>query len=179
MKEVGRLEKILDDIHTYTRDESLAFKEWDLRDILEESLSMVSEEIHAEGIQLVKQFAEKLPKVRGDYHQLKQAFSHLISNAYQAMNGKGKLSIRIHPISKNGSSFIRVEVEDTGKGIDPENLHNIFNPFYSTKDGRLGLGLPIVHKIIISHQGQIEVDNHPREGVTFIITLPATEERKE
>jgi two-component system sensor histidine kinase HydH len=178
IKEVGRLEKILDDIHTSTRDESLAFKEWDLRDILEESLSMVSEEIHAEGIQLVKQFAEKLPKVRGDYHQLKQAFSHLISNAYQAMNGKGKLSIRIHPISKNGSSFIKVEVGDTGKGIDPENLHNIFNPFYSTKDGRLGLGLPIVHKIIISHQGQIEVDNHPREGVTFIITLPATEERK-
>ena len=179
IKEVGRLEKILDDIHTYTRDESLAFKEWDLRDILEESLSMVSEGIHAEGVQLVKQFAEGLPKVKGDYHQLKQAFSHLISNAYQAMNGKGTLSLRIHPISKNGSSFIRVEVKDNGKGIDPENLHNIFNPFYSTKDTRLGLGLPIVHKIIISHQGQIEVDNHPGEGVTFIITLPATEERKE
>jgi signal transduction histidine kinase len=89
------------------------------------------------------------------------------------------LSVRIHPLSKNGSSFIRVEVEDTGKGIDPENLHNIFNPFYSTKDGRLGLGLPIVHKTIISHQGHIEVDNHPGEGVTFIITLPAIEEKME
>jgi two-component system sensor histidine kinase HydH len=175
IKEVARLEKILDDIHTYTRDESLAFKEWDLRDIFEESLSMVSEGVYAEGIQLVKQFTGELPRVRGDYHQLKQAFSHLISNAYQAMNGKGTLSIRIHPLSKNGSSFIRVEVEDTGNGIDPENLHNIFNPFYSTKDTRLGLGLPIVHKIITSHRGQIEVDNHPGEGVTFIITLPAAE----
>jgi signal transduction histidine kinase len=179
IKEVARLEKILDDIRTYTHDESLAFKEWDLRDIFEESLSMVSEGVHPEGIQLVKQFAEGLPKVKGDYHQLKQAFSNLISNAYQAMNGKGTLSIRIHPISKNGSSFIRVEVEDTGDGIDPENLPNIFNPFYSTKEARLGLGLPIVHKIITSHHGQIEVDNHPREGVNFIITLPATEERKE
>ena len=140
---------------------------------------MVSEGVHPEGIQLVKQFAEGLPKVKGDYHQLKQAFSNLISNAYQAMNGKGRLSIRIHPYSKNGSSFIRVEVEDTGNGIDPENLHNIFNPFYSTKESHLGLGLSIVHKIIASHHGQIEVDNHPREGVTFIITLPATEERKE
>ena len=172
IKEVGRLEKILDDIHTYTHDESLAFKEWDLRDILEESVSMVSEGFHGEGIQIVKQFAEEPPKVRGDYHQLKEAFSNLISNAYQAMDGKGTLSIRIHPISKDGSSFIRVEVQDTGNGIDPENLHNIFNPFYSTKDARLGLGLPIVHKMILSHRGQIEVDNNLGEGVTFIITLP-------
>jgi signal transduction histidine kinase len=172
IKEVERLERILDDIHTYTHDESLAFKEWDLRDILEESVSMVSEGFHGEGIQIVKQFAEEPPKVRGDYHQLKEAFSNLISNAYQAMDGKGTLSIRIHPISKDGSSFIRVEVQDTGNGIDPENLHNIFNPFYSTKDARLGLGLPIVHKIILSHRGQIEVDNTPGEGVTFIITLP-------
>jgi len=177
IKEVSRLEKILDDIHNYTRDESFAFKELDLQHILEDSLSMVSEGVQGEGIQLVKEFAEELPKVRGDYHQLKQAFSNLISNAYQAMDGKGKLSIRIHPISKDGSPFIRVEVEDTGKGIDPENLHNIFNPFYSTKEAHLGLGLPTVHKIIISHHGQIEVDNRPGEGVTFIITLPATEER--
>ena len=129
----------------------------------------------AAGIQLVKQFAEKLPKVRGDYHQFKQAFFNLISNAYEAMNGKGTLSIRIHPISKNGSSFVRVEVEDTGNGIDPENLHHIFNPFYTTKETRLGLGLPIIHKIVLSHQGQIEVDNRPGKGVTFIITLPAQE----
>jgi two-component system sensor histidine kinase HydH len=175
IKEVGRLEKILDDIHTYTHDESLAFKEWDLRDILEESLSMVSEGVHGEGIQIVKQFIEGLPRVKGDYHQLKQAFSNLMSNAYQAMNGKGTLSLRIHRLSKDRSSFIRVEVEDTGGGIDPENLHNIFNPFYSTKEARLGLGLSIVHKIIISHRGQIEVDNHPGEGVAFIITLPAQE----
>ena len=67
------------------------------------------------------------------------------------------------------------ELEDTGGGIDPENLRNIFNPFYSTKDAHLGLGLPIVHKIIISHRGRIEVDNHPGEGATFIITLPAWE----
>jgi signal transduction histidine kinase len=179
IKEVTRLEKILDDIRTFTHDESLAFKEWDLREIFEESLSMVSEGFRPEGIHLVKQFAEGLPKVKGDYHQLKQAFSNLISNAYQAMNGKGTLSIRLYPVSKNGSSFIRIEVEDTGNGIDPENLHNVFNPFYSTKEAHLGLGLPIVHKIITSHHGQIEVDNQPREGVNFIITLPVTEERKE
>ncbi len=179
MIEVGRLERILDDLYNYTRNGSMVYQECDLKNILEDTLSMVSEKFDDEGMVIVKEFAEDLPKIDGDYHQLKQAFFNMIGNSYQAMDGKGTLSIRIHPISKNGSSFIRVEVEDTGKGIDPENLHNIFNPFYSTKDGRLGLGLPIVHKIIISHQGQIEVDNHPGESVTFIVTLPTTEERED
>jgi len=178
IKEVTRLEKILDDIHTYTRHESSAFQEWDLRDIFEESLSVASKGVHGGGIRIVREFAEGLPRVKGDYHQLKQAFSHLISNAYQAMNGSGTLFIRIHPVSKNGTSFIRAEVQDTGNGIDPENLHNIFNPFYSTKEAHLGLGLPTIHKSIISHQGRVEVDNHPGVGVNFIITLPVVQEKK-
>ena len=178
MIEVGRLERILNDLYNYTRNESMVYQECDLRNILEDTLSMISEKFDDEGIVIVKEFAEDLPKINGDYHQLKQAFFNMISNAYQAMNVKGTLSIRIHPISKNGSSFIRVKLEDNGKGIDPENLHNIFNPFYSTKESGPGLGLPIAHKIIISHRGQIEVDNYPGESVTFIITLPAIEERK-
>jgi signal transduction histidine kinase len=172
-KEVSRLEKILNDLLNYTRDESMAFKELDLRDVLEESLSMVAEEIRTGRIQLVKEYGEEIPKVMGDSHQLKQTFFNLINNACQAMKGKGTLSLRVHPFSKNGSSYIKVEVEDTGQGIDPENLHNIFNPFYSTKESSLGLGLPIVHRMVTSHRGQIEVDNHPGKGVNFIITLPA------
>jgi len=179
IKEVSRLEKILNDLLNYTREESLVFKELDLPDILEESLSMVTEGIRSGGIQLVKEFAEEVPKVIGDSLQLKQAFFNLINNACQAMTERGVLSLRVHSFSKNGSSYIKVEVEDTGKGIDPENLHNIFNPFYSTKESRLGLGLPIVHKIITSHRGQIEVDNHPGKGTNFIITLPASERGRE
>jgi signal transduction histidine kinase len=88
------------------------------------------------------------------------------------MQEKGTLSIRAYPFSRNGTSFVRVEVKDTGKGIAPENLHNVFNPFFSARESGLGLGLPIVHKIVTSHGGQIEVDNHPGEGTAFIITLP-------
>jgi len=151
----------------------LVFKELDLRDILEESLSMVTEEILSGRIQLVKEYGEEIPKILGDSHQLKQTFFNLINNACQAMKEKGTLFLRVHSFSKNGSSYAKVEVEDTGRGVDPENLHHIFNPFYSTKESRLGLGLPIVHRIITSHRGQIEVDNHPGKGVNFIITLPA------
>jgi signal transduction histidine kinase len=175
IKEVSRLERILSDLLKYTRDESLIFKELDLRDILEESLSMVTEQIHSGRIQLVKEFGEEIPKIIGDGHQLKQTFFNLINNACQAMKEKGILFVRVHSFSKNGSSYVKVEVEDTGNGVDPENLHNIFNPFYSTKESSLGLGLPIVHRIITSHRGQIEVDNRPGKGVNFIITLPARE----
>ena len=178
MVEVARLEKILSDLLSYTQDESLAFKELNLRDILEESLSMVSERFENGEIELAKEYSEGLPNVMGDHQQLITVFSSLFDNAFEAMKGKGELSLRVHPISKNGSSLIRVEVEDTGSGIDPENLDNIFNPFYSTKDSGLGLGLPLVYKIITSHRGQIEVDNHPGEGVTFIITLPAAQGRE-
>lgn len=179
MIEVSRIEEILNNLLNYTREESPLLKELDLQDILEESRSMVSEQFDEREIEHVKEYAEELPKVIGDYQQLKQVFFNLFLNAYQAMNGKGTLSLRAHPVSKNGGSFIRVEVEDTGSGIDPENLHNIFNPFYSTKESGLGLGLPLIYKIITSHGGQIEVDNHPGEGVMFIITLPAAPSREE
>ena len=193
IKEVSRLEKILNDLLNYTRDESGRLTELDLRYILEESLSMVTGGNRSGGIQLVKDYAETVPKVMGDAHQLKQVFFNLIHNAFQAMSEslpdrqagtrtekeRGILSLRVHSFSKNGSSYLKVEVEDTGKGVDPENLHNIFNPFYSTKESSLGLGLPIVHKIITSHHGQIGIDNHPGQGVNFIITLPASEKGRE
>jgi len=176
MIEVSRLERILSDLLDYTRKESLTYGEVDLREILEESFSMASEKLSSGEIEFTKDYSEHLPKVMGDRRQLIQVFSNLFNNACEAMKGKGRFSLRVLPVVKNGSIFVRVEMEDTGSGIDPENLHNIFNPFYSTKESGLGLGLPFVYKIIASHRGQIEVDNRPGEGVTFIITLPATQE---
>jgi signal transduction histidine kinase len=178
MMEVSRLENILNDLLNYTREEPLTFKEVNLPAILEESLSMVSQNLRDGEIEVLKEFPNDLPMALGDHQQLRQVFANLFSNSLHAMNQKGTLSVRVRPISKNGSSFIRVEVEDTGNGIDPENLHNIFNPFYSTKESGLGLGLPLVYKIITSHRGQIEVDNRPGEGVTFIITFPTAPSRE-
>ncbi|OGP88892.1 MAG: hypothetical protein A2156_02525 [Deltaproteobacteria bacterium RBG_16_48_10] len=175
IQEVAKLERVLNDFNHYTHEHSMIYDSQDLSRILEASLSSVTDEFSKGKIQLVKEYGEGIPKVLGDPHQLKHAFHNLIKNACESMVHKGTLSLRLYPFSKNGASYVRLEVKDTGKGIDPESLPNIFNPFYSTKKSSLGLGLPIVHKIVISHQGQIEVDNHPGEGVTFIITFPAFE----
>jgi two-component system, NtrC family, sensor histidine kinase HydH len=176
IQEVARLEKVLDDINHYTHEDPMVYQPLDLFSILEDSLLSVTDALGPGKIQLIREYAEGVPRIMGDSRQLKQAFVNLIKNASESMRQKGTLSIRIFPFSKEGVSCVRLEVKDSGKGIDPEDLPNIFNPFYSTKESRLGLGLPIVHKIIASHRGQIEVDNRPREGVTFIILLPAFEE---
>jgi two-component system, NtrC family, sensor histidine kinase HydH len=177
IQEVDRLENVLNHFNHYTHEDSITFDSQDLPRILEESLSSIPE-ISTGKIQLFKEYAEGVPRVSGDPQQLKQAFYNLIKNACESMDQKGTLLIRIYPFSKNGASYARVEIKDTGKGITPEDLTNIFNPFYSTKESSLGLGLPIVHKIVTSHRGQIEVDNRLGEGVTFIITFPAFERRE-
>jgi hypothetical protein len=176
--EVARLEKILNDIMQYTNGESVFLKECDLRDVIEDSLSMIPEGFD-NGVQLVKEVADDLPKVKGDYQQLKQTFFNLITNAHHAIKDKGTVFVRAYPLSVNGSPSVRVEVEDNGTGIDPQHLHHIFNPFYTTKESGVGLGLATVHKVITSHQGQIEVDNRYGKGVRFIITLPAAESDRE
>jgi two-component system, NtrC family, sensor histidine kinase HydH len=173
--EVARVEKILNDIMHYTNGESTTARECDIRDIIENSLLMVSEG-SGNGVRLIKEYAEGLLMVKGDYQQLKQTFFNLITNAHQAVKGQGMINIRAYPISENGSSCVRVEVEDNGPGIDPKHLHHIFNPFYTTKDSSLGLGLATVHQVVTSHRGHIEVDNQPGKGVKFIITLPVGEQ---
>ena len=176
--EVARLEKILNDIMHYTNGESVSMKECDLREVIEDSLSMISEG-YVNGVQLIREYAEDLPKVKGDYQQLKQTFFNLITNAHHAIKGNGTIAVRAYPLSLNGSSSVRVEVEDNGTGIDPQFLHHIFNPFYTTKESGLGLGLATVDKVVTSHQGQIEVDNQFGKGVRFIITLPVGERDRE
>jgi len=173
IQEVARLEKLLKDINDYTHSEGMTLVPQNLPHLLEDSLALVEDEFGSGKLRLVKEFTAGVPEILGDDHQLKHAFYHLINNACESMDKEGTLSIRLYPYSRNGSSYARLEVKDTGKGIEPDNLPNVFNPFYSTKESGSGFGLPIVHKVIVSHQGRIEVDNRPGEGVTFIITFPA------
>lgn len=117
----------------------------------------------------------------GDEGLLKQVFVNLIRNAIQAMPNGGNLNITTQKNSQLEKSqdqsdyyrqFIAVTVADQGEGISKENLANIFNPFFTTKDHGTGLGLSISHNIIKAHQGTIDVQNEDGKGARFIIKIP-------
>ena len=117
----------------------------------------------------------------GDSHLLKQVFINLIRNSIQAMPEGGNLEIATQKCSQFEQSsdqsdyyrqFIKVTVTDQGGGISEENLANIFNPFFTTKDHGTGLGLSISHNIIKAHQGTIDVENEVGKGARFILKIP-------
>jgi signal transduction histidine kinase len=93
-------------------------------------------------------------------------------NAFEAMHGTGTISVKVRKVMHEGLPFAAASVTDTGGGIDPAIIDNIFNPFFTTKERGTGLGLAISNKIVTNHKGHIEVENVAGRGVTFIVYLP-------
>jgi signal transduction histidine kinase len=105
-----------------------------------------------------------------DREQMKQAILNLLLNAIQAMSGGGDLTLKGQN-SKDGQ-WIHIFIQDSGVGIPAEDMNKLFDPFFSTKEGGMGLGLSIAHRIIDQHHGKIEVESAPGEGTLFTIWLP-------
>lgn len=103
-----------------------------------------------------------------DSLMLEQVFINLFSNAIDAMDGDGALTIAIDRINAS----VRIKISDTGKGVPPEHMLKIFDPFFTTKEKGTGLGLAIVFSIIKKHKGEIDMRSEPGKGTTFTITLP-------
>jgi signal transduction histidine kinase len=170
-EEVGRLEKLLREILDFTGENLSYYGDHDVAKLIEDTLILVQRDLDACKIKVVKEFAP-LPRLHCDDRQMKQVFYNLVQNACQAMPHGGTLSIRTYPLEKEDGLYEAVAVADNGGGIPMEVLHNIFNPFFSTKDYGTGLGLAIAQRIVSRHYGQIEVNNEMGKGVTFIVTLP-------
>jgi signal transduction histidine kinase len=99
---------------------------------------------------------------------IRQAFSNLFQNAVEAMPEAGTLTIEA-----SMDRELKIVIRDTGIGIPSAHLKKIFLPFFTTKDRGVGLGLALVHKIVLSHGGRIEAESREGEGTTFRVTLPA------
>jgi signal transduction histidine kinase len=118
------------------------------------------------------------PKIEGDPEKLKQLFLNLALNALEATEPGGEIRIRSELVKAKGASWARVVVEDTGRGMAPEVLAQVFNPFFTTKSEGTGLGLAIAHSIVEQHGGRIDVQSEPGAGTRFIVELPAMEGRE-
>ncbi|HEX8472516.1 MAG TPA: ATP-binding protein [Pyrinomonadaceae bacterium] len=171
--EVQRINKRISEFLSYTRPSELNLRPLDLHAAVVDALSLVEVQASESGIETRVEQQTPLPVVEGDADSLRSVFTNLIINGLQAIEGNGEGG-RLTITLSAADGHARVAVADTGKGIAPEHLPQIFEPYFSTKDTGTGLGLAIVKKAIEDHGGAIFVESKPDEGTTFIIELPTT-----
>lgn len=170
--EVTRLERTVNDTLYFSRESTPHFKSVDVNDVVVDAVAVGRAEAEAVGVEISLDLDTSLSPVEADPDQLKQILYNLVSNAVQAMQSGGTLTIATSPGPEEEPEGIVVLVSDTGGGIPNDVVQNIFNPFFTTKPKGTGLGLPIVHAIIERHGGWITLDNRPGDGVTFLVYLP-------
>lgn len=111
-------------------------------------------------------------ELQADRKQLYQVFSNLFKNSLESMNQEGDISVRVDLVTKGNLRYCRIQVQDFGTGINPDEYDQVFNPYFTTKQHGTGLGLPIVERIIFDHNGQIWFESEKGIGTTFFIDLP-------
>jgi len=144
-----------------------------LHDAIDDMLMLKKNEFNKENIRMIKEYSDNLPEVDVVEDQIKQVILNLLQNANEACSGGGALTIR----TRTQDSNVELEIEDTGQGIQQENMEKLFDPFFTTK-GEVkgtGLGLSVSYGIIKRHGGDISVNSTKGKGSKFIITLPIKE----
>ncbi len=171
-QEIDRLDKVVKALLDFGRPSTPTMTRVDLADTLRDVVLFTDRFAKQSNVRIETELPGGLPEVMGDPDQLKQVFLNLVTNAVQAMEPTGG-TIKIGGGGENG--YVELTVEDNGPGIPPEDLHKVFDPFFTKRAEGTGLGLTIVHRILDEHDGHIEVESGP-QGTKFTVSLPALEE---
>jgi len=165
-------------IKGYAKPSDRDFESTDLNSVIDDALALAQYQISIGGVNVTKDIAQDLPKIKGIAVQLQQAFLNMIINACEAMAGKkGELAISAGP-GKENPDRIEITVSDNGRGIPKENLRKIFDIFFTTKGPQgTGMGLSLAYRIIKDHNGDINVESEVGKGTKFIVSLPIWEEK--
>ncbi|MCP2621152.1 ATP-binding protein, partial [Candidatus Aminicenantes bacterium AC-334-E05] len=170
IQETRTIKNLVDEFSNFARLPVISLSYTDLHQIIEQTVSLfrgIYKEIEFEVL-----YSSEVPsKVYVDPEQIKRVFVNIISNAVEAMDKKGKVTIvtSYNPEIKT----IRIEISDTGPGIPDSDKAKLFIPYFSTKKKGRGLGLSIVHQIITEHNGTIKVEDNIPHGAKFIIQIPS------
>ena len=168
LKEVRHLENILNDFLRFAAKPRLKLERVNLNKIAEDLLDFITPQAARANVRVLRSFSPAAPPVQADPERIRQCLLNLLLNALQAMPDGGDLEVTTEP----GPGVCRVRVRDSGVGIPPEHLEQIFNLYFSTKPAGTGLGLPMAKKIVEEHRGSISVDSAPGKGTVFTIELP-------
>lgn len=165
---VDRMVKLVDSLRTFGRVDRSDIDYADLHEGLESTLAILSHELR-DRIEVVRDYGE-LPRVECYPNQIHQVFMNLIVNATQAMDEGGTLTLR----TRHEGDEVMVQIQDTGVGMSDETIEQIFDPGFTTKDSRMGMGmgLLITNRIVDRHAGRVAVESEPGIGTTFTVHLP-------
>jgi len=168
-----RVTKIVHSLKSFARLDQPELEWVDLHEGIESTLTLM-EHLIKDRIHVVKNYGQ-LPKVQCYAGQINQVFANVLTNAAQAIDGAGGITIT----TRQDAADVVIRVTDTGSGIRPEHMERIFDPGFTTKGVGVGtgLGLSITYRIIENHQGSIHVESEPRRGTTFTLRLPITSTR--
>jgi signal transduction histidine kinase len=168
--EIAQINQILTDLLQTARPHPPAIRRSDLNTTVEHAVMLARQQSLTKPIQIEFKKNPALPETEHDSDQIHQVIINLLLNAIQATEGPGLITVDIE--SRHQSAAIIVT--DTGRGILPEHLPNIFRPFYTTKGNGTGLGLSLARRIVEEHQGRIDVTSVVGKGSKFIVLLPLT-----
>jgi signal transduction histidine kinase len=183
-RELERVQAVIEDMMELARPTALQFEPTNLNEVLAQAIELLEGQAAGQGVKFIRELSPDLPYCMADRKRIHRCFSNLLTNAIQAMPRGGDLTVRtwLGPDQTAAAArqdsghepMIRVTITDTGQGIPPERLSRIFDPFYTTKEKGLGLGMAITHRIVEDHKGTIDVQSQVGLGTTFIIHLPLT-----
>jgi signal transduction histidine kinase len=168
LKEIRRVDSIIEQFLTLSRPFQLSLKESSLRDLLRHLVALFQEEASSLGITLQAEIPAELPPISMDPEKLTQALINIMKNGMQAMGRGGTLRIEARSLREG----VEVVISDSGSGIPAEQMETIFNYYYTTKEKGVGLGLPIAHRIIEAHGGQLKIESRVGSGTKVTVTLP-------
>lgn len=173
IKEVDNLNDLLKEFNEFTRLPDLKLEVVSIKDLVAE-VALIYKTL-SQNIRIHYDMLDENIKIRCDPTQIKQVIVNLFKNAIQAMPDGGDITVRGDVIVKGYTTYVRLQIRDTGAGIDDETKDKVFDPYFTTKKDGTGLGLSIVERIVFDHNGNIWFDTKKDVGTTFYIDLPKLE----
>ncbi len=188
LNEVGRLEKLVNEILDYASPTKGEFKEYSVNDLIESAIVLIKNQFKKKNIKLNLDLSNDLPKVKVIKDKIIQALLNILINAIESIGENGTVTVKTSRSDdlatyspylrsvKGNLKSVKIEICDSGKGISKENMDKIFDPFFTTKEHGTGLGLSITFNIIKEHNAKIIVAENKNGGACFTIHLPIYEE---
>jgi len=169
-----RAKDIIQRLLKFSRPSKGEVKEADINKSVEEVVSIIEHQFKSGNVTVKKNYAENLPAVLIDEKQIQEVLMNLFNNARDAISGEGVIEIT----TSSEEDSVRIDIKDSGSGMDEETLSRIFEPFFTTKEKGTGLGLPICYSIVRDHGGELKFDSAPGRGTTATILLPVEDKER-